>query len=92
MTRQRQPLTRRQRELFDYLQSRMEAGQDAPSLRTAAEELGVSHTAVAGLLQTLQDKGWLRAVRQRRVPRRGDNGQGKMLISTASKLHEPSFQ
>ena len=60
MTRQRQPLTRRQRELFDYLQSRMEAGQDAPSLRAAAEELGVSHTAVAGLLQTLQDKGWLR--------------------------------
>ena len=60
MTRQRQPLTQRQREFFDYLQSRMEAGQDAPSLRTAAEELGVSHTAVAGLLQTLQDKGWLR--------------------------------
>ena len=60
MTRQRQPLTRRQREFFDYLQSRMEAGQDAPSLRAAAEELGVSHTAVAGLLQTLQDKGWLR--------------------------------
>ena len=60
MTRQRQPLTRRQREFFDYLRSRMEAGQDAPSLRTAAEELGVSHTAVAGLLQTLQDKGWLR--------------------------------
>ena len=60
MTRQRQPLTRRQRVFFDYLQSRMEAGQDAPSLRAAAEELGVSHTAVAGLLQTLQDKGWLR--------------------------------
>ena len=60
MTRQRQQLTRRQRESFDYLRSRMEAGQDAPSLRTAAEELGVSHTAVAGLLQTLQDKGWLR--------------------------------
>ena len=60
MTRQRQPLTQRQRELFEYLQSRMEAGQDAPSLRTAAEEVGVSHTAVAGLLQTLQDKGWLR--------------------------------
>ena len=60
MTRQRQPLTRRQREFFDYLRSRMEAGQDAPSLRAAAEELGVSHTAVARLLQTLQDKGWLR--------------------------------
>ena len=60
MTGQRQPLTRRQREFFDYLRNRMEAGQDAPSLRTAAEELGVSHTAVAGLLQTLQDKGWLR--------------------------------
>ena len=60
MTGQRQPLTQRQRECFDYLRNRMEAGQDAPSLRTAAEELGVSHTAVAGLLQTLQDKGWLR--------------------------------
>ena len=60
MTRQRQPLTRRQREFFDYLRSRKEAGQDAPSLRAAAEDLGVSHTAVAGLLQTLQDKGWLR--------------------------------
>ena len=60
MTRQRQPLTRRQREFFDYLRVRMEAGQDAPSLRAAAEDLGVSHTAVAGLLQTLQDKGWLR--------------------------------
>ena len=60
MTRQRQPLTRRQREFFDYLRSRKEAGQDAPSMRAAAEELGVSHTAVAGLLQTLQDKGWLR--------------------------------
>ena len=60
MTGQRQPLTQRQREFFDYLRSRMEADQDAPSLRTAAEELGVSHTAVAGLLQTLQDKGWLR--------------------------------
>ena len=32
MTRQRQPLTRRQREFFDYLRGRMEAGQDAPSL------------------------------------------------------------
>ena len=60
MTGQRQPLTSRQREFFDYLRVRMEAGQDAPSLRAAAEELGVSHTAVAGLLQTLQDKGWLR--------------------------------
>ena len=59
MTGQRQPLTRRQREFFDHLRSRMEAGQDAPSLRAAAEDLGVSHTAVAGLLQTLQDKGWL---------------------------------
>ena len=60
MTGQRQPLTQRQRECFDYLRNRREAGQDAPSLRAAAEELGVSHTAVAGLLQTLQDKGWLR--------------------------------
>ncbi|MDX9835307.1 MAG: transcriptional repressor LexA [Desulfobulbus sp.] len=60
MSRQRQPLTVRQREFFDYLRARMEQGGGTPSLRTAAEELGVSHTAVAGQLQALQDKGWLR--------------------------------
>ena len=53
-------LTPRQRELFDYLHGRITAGEGAPSLRQAADELGISHTAVAGLLQALQDKGWLR--------------------------------
>ena len=61
-------LTPRQREFFDYLQDRITAGEGAPSLRQAASELGISHTAVAGLLQALQDKGWIR--REGRYSRR----------------------
>lgn len=54
-----QPLTPRQQQLLEYLRHKISAGQGAPSLRQAAEELGVSHSAVASLLQTLQEKGWI---------------------------------
>ncbi|MGE4560359.1 MAG: transcriptional repressor LexA [Desulfobulbus sp.] len=54
------PLTPRQREIFDYLQARHTAGTGIPSLRQVAADLGISHTAVAGLLRVLEDKGWLR--------------------------------
>ncbi|MBV5317818.1 MAG: repressor LexA [Desulfobulbaceae bacterium] len=53
-------LTPRQREFFEYLQHRINHGEGAPSLRTAAEDLTISHTAVASLLQALQAKGWIR--------------------------------
>ena len=53
-------LTPRQREFFEYLQHRINHGEGAPSLRTAAEDLAISHTAVASLLQALQAKGWIR--------------------------------
>jgi repressor LexA len=53
-------LTPRQREFFEYLQQRLSHGRGAPSLRTAAGELGISHTAVASLLQSLEKKGWIR--------------------------------
>jgi repressor LexA len=53
-------LTPRQREFFDYINNRINSGEGAPSLRRAAEDLGISHTAVASLLQTLQEKGWIR--------------------------------
>jgi len=53
-------LTSRQREFFEYLQECHATGDGIPSLRQIAADLGISHTAVAGLLQTLQDKGWIR--------------------------------
>jgi len=58
----RQPaeLTSRQRAFFEYLCNRTANGQSTPSLRQAAEDLGVSHTAVASMLQALQEKGWIR--------------------------------
>lgn len=60
MLQQQLALTARQREFFDYLRDRINNGEGAPSLRRAAEDLRISHTAVAGLLQSLQEKGWIR--------------------------------
>jgi repressor LexA len=54
------PLTQRQREFFDYLQQHDGSSDGIPSLRQVATDLGISHTAVASLLQTLQVKGWIR--------------------------------
>lgn len=53
-------LTPKQQQLFEYLRQQIDGGQGSPSLRRAADDLGISHTAVASLLQTLQDKGWIR--------------------------------
>jgi len=53
-------LTPKQEQLFEYLRRQINDGQGSPSLRRAADDLGISHTAVASLLQTLQDKGWIR--------------------------------
>jgi repressor LexA len=60
MLQQQLALTSRQREFFEYLRERISSGEQAPSLRKAAEDLGISHTAVASLLQSLQEKGWIR--------------------------------
>ena len=54
-----QPLTPRQEEFFAYLQER-HTGGGIPSLRQVATDLGVSHSAVAALLHSLQTKGWIR--------------------------------
>ena len=54
------PLTSRQQQFFDYLYRRDSEEGGLPSLRQLAAEQGISHTAVASLLQSLQDKGWIR--------------------------------
>ncbi|MGI6656322.1 MAG: transcriptional repressor LexA [Desulfobulbus sp.] len=53
-------LTPRQHEFLSYLHNRMRQGKGMPSLREAAKEQGVSHTAVASLFRALEDKGVLR--------------------------------
>lgn len=53
------PLTRKQKKMFDYLAARIREQGYAPSLRQAAADLGISHTAVASLVRALEQKGWL---------------------------------
>ena len=60
MPRLQRELTSRQQDFLDYLKNCISNGSGAPSLRKAAEDLGISHTAVASLLQSLQERGWIR--------------------------------
>ena len=52
-------LTGTQQRFFDYLTERIGADGRAPSLREAAADMGVSHTAVAQLISQLEKKGVL---------------------------------
>ncbi len=56
----RPPLTEKQKKLLDYLQEEIGRTGSAPSLRTAAADLEISHAAVAQTLKTLEDKGYIR--------------------------------
>ena len=49
-------LTKKQQLLFEYLQEKLEEEGHAPSLRQAAEDLGVSRNAVAQLISQLERK------------------------------------
>ena len=50
-------LTPGQRRLFDYLKDNIERTGNAPSLRQAAQDLGVSHAAISQGLKLLEQKG-----------------------------------
>lgn len=52
-------LTGTQKRFFDYLAGRIARDGRAPSLREAATDMGVSHTAVAQLIGQLEKKGML---------------------------------
>jgi repressor LexA len=52
--------TPKQKEVLDYLEREIGRTGDAPSLRQAAAELGISHAAVAQLIRALEKKGYLR--------------------------------
>jgi len=53
-------LTPRQQRVLDYLQHAITVDGQAPSLRQAAADLGVSHAAIAQILKTLEGKGYLK--------------------------------
>ena len=53
-------LTPGQQRLFEYLKTVIHRSGHAPSLRQAAGDLGISHTAVAQGLKTLEQKGVLK--------------------------------
>jgi len=50
-------LSPRQQRLLDYLREQIAETGQTPSLRRAAGDLGVSHTAVAEMLKVLEQKG-----------------------------------
>jgi repressor LexA len=52
--------TPRQQALLDYLRKTIDRTGQAPSLRAAAADLGISHTAVAQGLKALDAKGYIK--------------------------------
>ncbi|MFP4532213.1 MAG: transcriptional repressor LexA, partial [Desulfobacterales bacterium] len=54
------PLTAKQQQLLDYFQDWIARSGASPSLRQAAQDLGVSHTAVAQTLSRLEEKGFIK--------------------------------
>ena len=54
-----QPTPKQQR-VLDYLEREIASTGQAPSLRQAATDLGVSHAAIAQILKVLEEKGYLK--------------------------------
>lgn len=80
-------LTEKQQNFLEYLRGQLEATGQTPSLRQAAADLGVSHTAVAQLMNQLERKGVVerqghygRSVRLcKQSPGSGGSGGGREL-------------
>ena len=53
-------LTPKQERALEYFEQEIKEKGRAPSLRQAAADLGISHTAVAQFIQALESKGLLR--------------------------------
>ncbi len=60
MARIQTPLTPKQQHLMEYLRRRVQRDGRSPSLRQAAADMGISHTAVSQGLKTLEAKGYIR--------------------------------
>jgi repressor LexA len=53
-------LTPKQESFLEYLQEQISRNGKAPSLRAAADYMGVSHAAVAQLIKALEEKGYIK--------------------------------
>ncbi len=53
-------LTKKQQRVLDYLQHEIASSGQTPSLRQAAMNIGVSHAAIAQIIRTLEEKGYLK--------------------------------
>ena len=53
-------LTARQQQFLEYLQEKISRTGKIPSLRKAAEQLGVTHSAVAQMIKALEGKGYVK--------------------------------
>ena len=53
-------LTEKQQRVLEYLQNEIVNNGQAPSLRQAATDMGVSHAAIAQIIRVLEDKGYLK--------------------------------
>ncbi len=53
-------LTTKQQHVLDYLEHEIAKSGQAPSLRQAAADLGVSHAAIAQIFKALEQKGYLK--------------------------------
>jgi len=53
-------LTEKQQRVLEYLQNEIVNNGQAPSLRQAAADMGVSHAAIAQIIRVLEDKGYLK--------------------------------
>jgi repressor LexA len=72
-------LTEKQQRVLDYLQHTIADNGQAPSLRRAATDLGVSHAAIAQILKTLEEKGYLKR-----------EGRYSRTIYLLNRAHEPA--
>lgn len=70
-------LTVKQQRLLDYLRESIAKSGGSPSLRRAAQDLGISHTAVAQTLKRLEEKGLIK--------REGRYGRAIHLINQAGQ-------
>jgi repressor LexA len=53
-------LTPKQKKFLTYLQKNILQQGKAPSLRQAAEEMGISHAAIAQMIKALEEKGFIK--------------------------------
>ncbi|MCP4021686.1 MAG: transcriptional repressor LexA [Desulfobacteraceae bacterium] len=80
----RPKLTNNQEKIFAYLKAQIQKSGAAPSLRTAACDMGISHAAVAQTLKALEDKAYIK--------RHGKYSRTIHILEPSGELHASQRQ